>query len=142
MGLRARFKINTVAIGIACVFVLLALGFSGLALFYFLASYLSPDTAALLTAALYLLLAIIILIFARLFSIYDRRHSRLSYNNAKSNPLEEALQQSFDPAIRDWVKQHPGRGVTLTLLVGVVLGSSDDARELLKQYVDRHFNDN
>ncbi len=142
MGLRARFKVNTVAIGIAAVFSLLALGFGGLAAFYFFFSYFSPELAALLTAAIYLLLAIIVLIFAQLFSIYDRRRNRFSRTDGTRNPLEETLQKPFDPEIRNWVKQHPGRSVTLTLLAGVVLGSSDDVRDLLKKYCDRHFNDN
>lgn len=142
MGLRARFKVNTIAIGVAAVFFLLALGFAGLAMFYFFSSYFSLDLAALLTAAIYLLLALIVLIFAQLFSIYDRRRSQLSRNDNSISPLEESLQKPFDPAIRDWVKQHPGRSVTLTLLAGVVLGSSDDLRDALKKYYDRHLNDN
>lgn len=141
MGLRARFKINMIAICSAMVLSFMALGFAGVALFYFFSSSFSPDAAALLTAAVYLLMAIIILIFATLFSSYDRRHGHTLRSKTPANPLEEALQESFDPVIRDWVKQHPGRSVTLTLLAGVVLGSSGEARELLKKCYDRQLND-
>lgn len=141
MSLRYRLKIQGIAIAIALVFFLIALSFSSVALFYNFSQYFSADVSALLTAAVYLILALLVLSFARLFSLLDRRRCRSLRRTKRHNPLEAALQDSLDPEIRNWVKKNPGRSITLTLLAGMVLGSSNDARDLLKKYCERYFNE-
>lgn len=141
MSLRYRLKIQSIAIAIALVFFLIALSFCAVALFYNFSQYFSVDVSALLTAAVYLILVLIALSFARLFSLLDRRQCGPLHRTKRHNPLEAALQDSLDPEIRDWVKQNPGRSLTLTLLAGMVLGSSNDARDLLKKYCERYFNE-
>ena len=56
--------------------------------------------------------------------------------------VEAALQQSVDPAIRDWIVKHPSRSLTLTVLAGALIGSNADARKLVKQFLDRHLGSN
>lgn len=140
MSLRARLKVNSIAIVIAVLFALLALAFAGIALYQHLGQYFLPDVAALLTAAVFLLLAMLALLAAKLFTIQHKQKTSLSSTSVQDtlNLLEAGLQQSIDPAIRDWIIKHPGRSLTLTVLAGTLIGSNAEARKLIKQFVDRH----
>lgn len=140
MSLRSRIKINGIAIAIAVLFALLALGFAGIALYQHLGLYFLPDIAALLTAMVFLLLALLALLAAKLFAMQDK-NKPVPAGDSLQNKLamvEAALQQSIDPTIRDWIVKHPGRSLTLTVLAGALIGSNADARKLVKQFVDRH----
>lgn len=141
MSLRTRLKVNGIAIAIAVLFALLALGFAGVALYQHLNQYFMPDVAALLTAMVYLFLALLALITAKVFAMQDKQQPAISPGKAQQtlSALEAGLQQSVDPAIRDWIVKHPGRSLTLTVLAGTLIGSNADARKLIKQFVDRHF---
>ena len=126
------------------LFALLALGFAGIALYQHLGLYFLPDVAALLTAMAFLLLALLALLAAKLLSLQDK-NTPASAGDSLHNKLamvEAALQQTVDPAIRDWIVKHPGRSLTLTVLAGTLIGSNADARKLIKQFVDRHLGSN
>ncbi len=145
MSLRSRIKINSIAIAIAVLFALFALGFAGIALYQHLGLYFLPDVAALLTAMVFLLLALLALLAAKLFALQDKNNPAAPAGDSLHNNLamvEAALQQTIDPAIRDWIVKHPGRSLTLTVLAGALIGSNADARKLVKQFVDRHLGSN
>ncbi|MDT8310454.1 MAG: phage holin family protein [Methylophaga sp.] len=140
MSLLSRIKVNSIAIVIAVLFALLAIMFAGIALYQHLGLYFLPDIAALFTAAAFLVLALIALLAAKLNSRQKKNKPLASSDSLqeKLTMLELSLQQSVDPAIRNWIIKHPGRSLTLTVLAGTLIGSNADARKLVKQFLDRH----
>lgn len=144
MSLLSRIKVNSIAIAIAVLFALIALVFAGIALYQHLGYYFLPDVAALLTAMAFLVLALLALLAAKLFSMKEKGKPVASREplQDKLAMLEAGLQQSVDPAIREWIVKHPGRSITLTVLAGTLIGSNAEARKLIKQFVDRHLDEN
>lgn len=140
MSLLSRIKVNSIAIAIAVLFALLAIVFGGIALYQHLGLYFLPDIAALLTAIAFLVLSLLALLAARLVSMQQKNKPQASSDSLheKLTMLELSLQQSVDPAIRNWIIKHPGRSLTLTVLAGTLIGSNADARKLVKQFLDRH----
>lgn len=140
MSLLARIKVNSIAIVIAVLFAVLALVFAGIALYQHLGQYFLPDVAALLTAMVFLFLALLALLAAKLFALQEKSKPRVAKDSLHSKLalLEASLQQSVDPTIRQWIIDHPGRSMTLTILAGTLLGSNAESRKLIKQFVDRH----
>lgn len=140
MSLLSRIKVNSIAIAVAVLFALLALVFTGIALYHHLGEYFLADIAALLTAATFLVLALLALLAAKLFALQEKNKPVIGNDSLHSKlaMLEAGLQQSVDPAIRQWIVNHPGRSLTLTVLAGTLIGSNADARKLVKQFVDRY----
>ncbi|HET8808514.1 MAG TPA: hypothetical protein VFM76_09050 [Methylophaga sp.] len=141
MSIFSRIKVNSIAVVIAVLFALLALVFAGIALYQHLSLYFLSDIAALLTAVAFLILALLALLTAKLFVMQEKNKPSLAGSDSlqeKLTLLEFTLQQSVDPAIRDWIIRHPGRTLTLTVLAGTLIGSNADARKLVKQFLDRH----
>lgn len=140
MNLLSRIKVNSIVIVIAVLFALLAIVFAGIALYQHLGLYFLPDIAALLTAVAFLVLALLALLAAKLVSMQGKNKPQASSESLheKLTMLELSLQQSVDPAIRNWIIKHPGRSLTLTVLAGTLIGSNADARKLVKQFLDRH----
>ncbi len=141
MSLLSRIKVNSIAIAIAVLFALLALVFAGIALYQHLSLYFLPDIAALLTAAVFLVLAILALLSAKLFVMQEKSKPPVASSaslHEKLTMLELSLQQSVEPEIRNWIIRHPGRSLTLTILAGTLIGSNADSRKLVKQFLDRH----
>ena len=144
MSLLSRIKVNSIAIAIAVLFALIALVFAGIALYQHLGHYFLPDVAALLTAMAFLVLALLALLAAKLFALKEKSKPVASPEPLldKLAMLEAGLQQSVDPAIRQWIVKHPGRSITMTVLAGTLIGSNAEARKLIKQFVDRHLGEN
>jgi len=144
MSLISRIKVNSIAIFIAVLFALISLVFAGVALYQHLGYYFLPDVAALLTAMAFLVLALTALLAAKLFALQEKNKpvARREPLLDKLAMLEAGLQQSVDPAIREWIVKHPGRSITLTVLAGTLIGSNAEARNLIKQFVDRHLGEN
>lgn len=144
MSLLSRIKVNSIAIAIAVLFALIALVFAGFALYQHLSYYFLPDVAALLTAMAFLVLALLALLAAKLFALKEKNKPVASPEPLldKLAMLEAGLQQSVDPAIREWIVKHPGRSITMTVLAGTLIGSNAEARKLIKQFVDRHLGEN
>ncbi|AFJ03184.1 Protein of unknown function (DUF1469) [Methylophaga frappieri] len=137
----AKLKVNGIAIAIAVVFSLMAVGFAGLALYYWLNVHFLPDVAALLTALIFVLLALMTLLIAKLVNRGDTVSTPSSSDwQTKLAAMEQGLQQHVDPRVSDWVKRHPGRSMTLCVLAGTLIGSNEEARRLIKNVVDDFLN--
>ncbi len=144
MSLLSRIKVNSIAIAIAVLFALFSLVFAGIALYQYLGYHFLPDIAALLTAMAFLVLALSVLLAAKLFALQEKNKPLASREPLldKLAMFEAGLQQSVDPAIREWIVKHPGRSITLTVLAGTLIGSNAEARNLIKQFVNRHLGEN
>lgn len=137
MSFYSRLVVKIAAIFLALVLCLLAMIFGSVALFYIFTLYFSSVQAALLTAAMLLFLAFIVLLFVSLFGM--RRQPYFYRLTRSNNPVEEIIQDAVTPALCDWVKRYPGRSMAMTLLAGMIVGSNKDSRYLFKKHFDRYF---
>lgn len=132
MSVIARTKVNAVALILAAVFVLFAIGFAGVALYQLFAMLFLPDVAALLTAAVFLLIAMLVLIAARVYAALDKRPPPRRRSSADN--LEDVLSRSVDPEIARFVKKHPGSSLAVTLFAGILAGYNRDSRQAIAQF--------
>lgn len=138
MNWRLRIQLNTVAYAVALLLFICAIGFAGVGGYLTLTRVVTPTVAALLTAAGYILVALIAIGAVKAIIRYSDRR-RKSRRKHPADELEQALQDNFDPLIGDWIKRNPGRAVLVTLLAGVAAGYSDSVRGALKDLYKRYF---
>lgn len=144
MGWRSRVQINTVALSISTLLGIFALGFAGFAVYLALLVHYPPNIAAVLTAAGYTLLAVLVMLIAK-FAVYRTRVASSGMqksSTADADELENALQAVISPALSKIIHQHPGKSVIATLLAGVVVGYNDETRDAAKNVFKRFFEDN
>ncbi len=141
MNWRVRIQVHTVAYAVAVILGICAIAFAGLAGYLALSERFAPDTAALLTAAGFIVTALVVIAIARLITWYGRRRRLERRQQRSADNLEHLLQNSVDPAIADWIKRNPGSALAVTLLAGVAAGYSDTARGVFKDLYSRYFSD-
>ncbi|MTI63053.1 phage holin family protein [Methylophaga sp.] len=133
MSWRSRLQLSTIAITLTMMIGFLALGFVGMAVFLVLAEHFPSSLAALITAGSYLALGLLVTGVAIL--INKPSHPASSRSAERPADEVEALTQCLDnPALADFIKKHPGTSLVTTLVAGVVVGYSDEARALLKSF--------
>ncbi len=137
MSVIARTKVSIIALILASVFMLFAIGFAGVALYQLFAMLFLPDVAALLTAAVFLLIAILVLIAARIYAMVDKRPPPRAQSTADN--LEDVLSRSVDPELARYVKEHPGGSLAVSLFAGVLAGYNRDSRQAIAQFCQRFF---
>jgi hypothetical protein len=141
MGWRSRVQINTVALAVATLLGIFALGFAGFAVYLALLIYYPPDIAAIITAGGYVLTAILVMLVAK-FAVYRTKQASPSFqtsNKPDVDDLENVLQAVITPALSKFVHQHPGKSVLATLLAGLVVGYNEDTRNKVKDVFKRFF---
>lgn len=137
MSVIARTKVSVIALTLAGIFMLFAIGFAGVALYQLFAMLFLPDVAALLTAAIFLLIAILVLIAAKIYSAVDKRSTPRP--SGRTQNLEEVLNRSVDPEIARWVKQHPGSSLGVSLFAGILAGYNRDSRQAIAAFCKDFF---
>lgn len=141
MGWRSRVQINTVALTVATLLGIFALGFAGFAIYLALLVHYPPNIAAVITAGGYALAAILVMLIAR-FAVYRTKVAAPGLERSRSpdvDDLENVLQLVITPAITKMIHQHPGKSVMATLLAGLVVGYNDDTRSAAKSVLKRFF---
>lgn len=141
MGWRYRIQINTVALAIATLLGIFALGFVGFAAYLSLLVHYPPNLAAVLTAGGYVLVAILVMVIAK-FAVYRTKVASPSIQKANTpdvDDLENILQAVITPAVSKMIHQHPGKSVMATLLAGLVVGYNEDTRNAAKNVFKRFF---
>jgi hypothetical protein len=141
MGWRSRVQINTVALTVATLLGIFALGFAGFAIYLALLVHYPPNIAAVITAGGYALAAILVMLIAK-FAVYRTKIASPGLERSRSpdvEDLENVLQAVITPAITKMIHQHPGKSVMATLLAGLVVGYNDDTRNAAKSVLKRFF---
>jgi len=131
MSWRSRLQYSTIAVMLTLMIGFLALVFVGVAVFLVLAEHFPSSLAALITAGSYLALGLLVTGVAILIN----KPPRPAPSNSTERPSDEveALTQCLEnPALADYIKKHPGKSLATTLIAGVVVGYSEEARALLK----------
>lgn len=142
MSWRRRVQMKTVAIAMASLLAVFALGFVGFALYLTLLGLYLPNIAALLTAVIFVSAAIILLLFTKLFNKVDKQQAPAAKRKLPENvdEVENILHSVLDPALGQWVKRNPTKSVIATLVAGVVVGTNEDiqnaAKTALKRFLD------
>lgn len=141
MGWRSRVQINTVALTVATLLGIFALGFAGFAVYLALLVHYPPNIAAVMTAGGYALAAILVMLIAK-FAVYRTKVASPSVDKSGSpdvDDLENVLQSVITPAITKMIHHHPGKSVMATLLAGLVVGYNDESRNAAKNVLKRFF---
>jgi len=141
MGWRSRVQINTIALSVAVLLGIFALGFAGFAVYLDLLTYYPPNIAAVITAGGYALMAILVILIAK-FAVYRTKVASPSIQKSSSpdiDDLENVLQAVITPALAKMVHQHPGKSVAATLLAGLVVGYNEETRNAAKNVFKRFF---
>lgn len=144
MSWRRRVQMKTVAIVVAALLAVFALGFVGFALYLTLLGQYLPNIAALLTAVIFVSAAIITLLLTKLFNKVDKQQSPAANRNKLPENVDEVehlLHSVIDPALGQWVKRNPAKSVIATLVAGVVVGTNDDIQKSAKNALKRFFED-
>lgn len=141
MNWRTRIQVNTVAYACALLLAVCAVGFIGLAGYLALAERFEADTAALLTAAGFIVVALIAIALARLITWYGRARRKRRHRKQPVDELEQLLQNSVDHAIADWIRRNPGSALVASLLAGIAAGYSDSVRGVIGDLYSRYFSD-
>ncbi len=131
MKWHAKFRITTLATILTTLLGLFALGFAGLAVYTWLSNEMASEIAAMLTALLFLSLAIIVMLVAKFMT----RQPEVSANEPTTQP-EQEFQQLLDvlseTGLMDVIETHPGKSAAVTLGAGLLVGYSPKVRRLLK----------
>lgn len=133
MNWRSRLQYSTIAVILTLMIGFLALVFVGVAVYMSLAAHFPSHLAALITAGSYLGLGLLVTGVAILIN----KPPRPATSTAEDRPSDEveALTRCLEnPALADYIKKHPGKSLATTLIAGVVVGYSDEARALLKSF--------
>lgn len=131
MKWHAKLRVTTLASILASLFGLFAIGFAGLGTYSWMTRHMAPDMAAMLTALLFLSLAIIVLLTAKLMT----RQPKACADDTATQP-EQEFQQLLDAltetGLMDVIQKHPGKSAAVTLGAGMLVGYSPKFRRLLK----------
>lgn len=141
MGWRSRVQINTVALTVATLLGIFALGFAGFAIYLALLAHYPPNIAAVITAAGYALAAILVMLIAK-FAVYRTKVASPGLQKANTpdvDDLENILQAVITPAVSKIIHQHPGKSAMATLLAGVFVGYNEETRNAAKNVFKRFF---
>lgn len=135
MNWRSRIQLSTIAIIFTIMLGFLALGFAGVAAFTVLSLHFTAAVAALLTAAIYLFIAL--LITASVVWINKPQQTKSKCKDPAETSLEEIeamADRLAHPALTALIKEHPGKSAIATLVAGVIVGYSEEARTMLKSF--------
>lgn len=137
MNWRDKFQIRTLAYVIIAVLIVCAIVFAGIAGHFVLAAHYPAHIAALLTAAGFIIMALLVLGISTLLT---KQWSRGRRGRAKNpaDDLETALAASIEPVIGDWIRRNPGSATAMGLLLGVAAGYSDSVRRVLQDTYNRY----
>lgn len=134
---------KTVAIFMASLLAVFALGFVGFALYLTLLGLYLPNIAALLTAVIFVSIAIILLLVTKLVTKADKQALPPANRKlpADVDEIENILHSIVDPAIGQWVKRNPIKSVIATLVAGIVVGKNEDIQSAAKSVLRRFLDD-
>ena len=116
------------ALCVASAVAFIGLGFAIWSLYLYLATLVSPYWAALISGAVAVALAIVVMLIVLYFTGYFGRKNR-----AASKPREERATASFDPV--DLVQKYPLESGVTAAIAGFIVGSSSDAPRTLTQFL-------
>jgi lysylphosphatidylglycerol synthetase-like protein (DUF2156 family) len=131
MRWRSSVQLKATTTLLVILMSIFALGFMGYGIYLALTVHFSPEISALLTALVYLFFATLTLLVAKLLSQVYKQAPRRHQTQA-AEEFEILLEKLSDPELSEWIKKHPGKSVAATLMMGVVVGYSDEARSLFK----------
>lgn len=131
MKWQSRLRVNTLASVSAVLLSLFALGFAGVAAYLGLSAYYGAEMAAWLTAVIYLLLAVLVLIVAKI--VTRLKTNRVAEQKCQpEQDFELILEKLSDSGLLEVIKKHPGKSIVTTLAAGALVGYSSEVRSLLK----------
>lgn len=140
MGWRSRVKINTAALIIAFLLGMLSLGFAGVAVYFTLLNHYPAHIAALITASMHALAALLVLLVTRLVTARNRAAPASPPKKPQGiDDLENLLAALVSPELGKLIKQHPGKSVLITLLAGLAVGCNDETRSAAKKMYRQFF---
>ncbi|HAO25909.1 MULTISPECIES: phage holin family protein [unclassified Methylophaga] len=143
MSWRSRVQINTVALSLATLLGIFALGFAGFAVYLALLVHYPPNIAAVITAGGYALAAILVILIAK-FAVYRTKIASPAIPKDKTpnvDDIENILQAVITPAVSKMIHQHPGKSVMATLLAGLFVGYNEETRNAAKNVFKRFFDE-
>lgn len=143
MSWRRRIQMKTAAIFMASLLAVFALGFVGFSLYLTLLGFYLPNIAALLTAVIFVSVAIILLFVTKLVTKADKQ--ALPPANRKLpedvDEIENILHSIVDPTVGQWVKRNPMKSVIVTLIAGIVVGKDEGIQSAAKSAWRRFLDD-
>jgi hypothetical protein len=128
-GLIARIAMSIALMVVALVAVLVALGYFVFALYLWLAEYLVPPAAALVSGAIVLLVALLLVTIARAMLRGSRRRRDVS----PLTPEETAAQLGglLGDKVQGFANLHRGSSLLTALAAGFAVGVSPKLRSIL-----------
>jgi len=114
---------------------LLVFGFIGLACYLTFRDFLPPNLAALVTAACGVVVIALVLIFAKIVNLSQRKKpADLSIHQdsrAAREEFEAYLRDQADPVLIDWVRRNPDKAALASLALGIAAGYSSTFRTVM-----------
>lgn len=135
--MRYRDALGIRAAATACAGLLALCMFAFLALAGYLAlrEVVDPVYAALITAGGCLLVAMVILLAARLITARKRKERTGAH---PIEAFEDFLEDGVDPVIGAWVRRHPDAAAAVTVALGVAAGYSGSVRGILQDLYEHY----
>ena len=130
MRQKRRLQLRLVGLCAAAVLCTCAVFFLAFATYLALRETMSDSQAALATAGLSLLVALLGLPVVWLSSRKRRRGRRRS--DDPRDLLEEALQSYADPMLKAWTRHHPDRAIIAAAVLGIAAGYSAPVRRFMR----------
>jgi type VI protein secretion system component VasK len=128
-----------IALVLTIMLVFLAFGFAGVAVFIGLSAYFTTAVAALLTMAAYLTVALVILAVAAWLNRSPRQKTAPAAESETSlNEIEAVINSLSHPALTSLIREHPGKTIATTVVAGIIVGYSKQARTVLKTVCEQH----
>jgi len=103
--------------------------FMALAGYFALREVVDPMYAALITAGGCLLMAMAILLIARLITARKRERSAGVH---AIEAFEDFLEDGVDPMMGAWIRRHPDAATAVTVALGIAAGYSGSVRRILQ----------
>jgi len=125
-----RFAILLIAVIIATVVSLIAIGYFTFALFLLLVEHMGPPLAALATGGIILFVAVLLVVIARVIAS-PRRAIKAGVKDLGSAESAAALGSIFGRKVHGYVHAKKGSAALAALLLGVVVGYSPRLRNFL-----------
>lgn len=141
MNWLSRMQSKAIVTVVTAVFALFGTGYVAYGVNQLLQYYVLPYQAALLTASIFFLLALIIwLLFIRGGADNSKEDVTKAPDNMNDSQALLSLLMS-DPELEKWIRRHPVGSLALTTLAGVAVGYSKEARSLLRSFYQRSHTD-
>lgn len=135
MNWRDKIQIRTLAYLTIAVLIVCAIVFAGIAGYLVMAAHYPAHIAALLTAGIFVVVALFILVISALLT---HKWARRSQAKHPADDLETALAAGIEPVLSEWIRHNPISATAAGLVLGIAAGYSDSVRRVLQDTYNRY----